>query len=183
MSAGAHPFAAVLLAHDTQTDIVYVCHALRMHRALPPIHVAAIKAHPCWDAPFARPHDSNRGADLATGDTFASIYRKLGLNVRPTHATFRDGSIALEAGITEMEQRFATGRLKVAAHLTEWFDEYIGYHRVDGLVHKVDDDLLSATRIGLMDLRYAKPLGPHGLFRTPPGASVVDNDFDVFTGQ
>jgi phage terminase large subunit-like protein len=184
MSAGAHPFAAVLLAHDPTTDIVFVVHAVRMHRALPALHVQAIKAHPCWDAPFARPHDSNRGADLATGDTFAAIYRKLGLNVRASHATFRDGGIALEAGITEMEQRFATGRLKVAAHLTEWFDEYIGYHRVDGLIHKVDDDLLSATRVGLMDLRYAKPLGPHGLFRPPPGARIpINNDFDLFTGQ
>ena len=184
MSAGAHPFAAVLLAHDPMGDTVFVVHAVRMHRALPALHVQTIKAHPCWDAPFARPHDSNRGADLATGDTFAAIYRKLGLNVRPTHATFKDGSIALEAGITEMEQRFATGRLKVAAHLTEWFDEYVGYHRVDGLIHKVDDDLLSATRVGIMDLRYAKPLGPHGLFRRPPEAKNAGSaDWDIFTGQ
>ena len=182
MSAGAHPFAAVLLAHDTMADIVYVVHAVRMHRALPALHVQTIKAHPCWDAPFARPHDSS-GADFATGDTFASIYRKLGLNVRTTHATFRDGGYALEAGITEMEQRFATGRLKVAAHLTEWLDEYVGYHRVDGLIHKVDDDLLSATRVGLMDLRYAKPLGPHGMFRRPPEAMTVEENWDVFTGQ
>jgi phage terminase large subunit-like protein len=181
MSAGSHPFAAVLLAHDPVADIVYVVHAVRMHRALPALHVQAIKNHACWDAPFARPHDSNRGADLATGDTYASIYKKLGLNVRPTHATFRDGGIALEAGIAEMEQRFATGRLKVAAHLTEWLDEYVGYHRVDGLIHKVDDDLLSATRVGLMDLRYAKPLGPAG-FR-PVRPAVIDNDFDLFTGQ
>jgi phage terminase large subunit-like protein len=183
MSAGSHPFACVLLAHDPTTDIVYVVHAIRMHRALPALHVQAIKGHPCWDAPFARPHDSNRGADLATGDTFAAIYRKLGLNVRPTHATFRDGSIALEAGIAEMEQRFATGRLKVAAHLTEVLDEYVGYHRRDGLIHKVDDDLLSAIRVGIMDLRFAKPLGPHGLFRRQPEARAVDNDFDLFTGQ
>jgi hypothetical protein len=183
MSAGAHPFAAVLLAHDPMADIVYVVHAVRMHRALPALHVQAIRVHPCWDAPFARPHDSNRGADLATGDTFAAVYRKLGLNVRPTHTTFKDGSIALEAGIAETEQRFATGRLKVASHLNEWFDEYIGYHRVDGLIHKVDDDLLSATRVGLMDLRFAKPLGPHGLFRRQPEARAVDNDFDLFTGH
>src|SRR5262249_2026759 len=32
MSAGAHPFAAVLLAHDTMADVVYVMHAVRMHR-------------------------------------------------------------------------------------------------------------------------------------------------------
>jgi len=186
MSASAHPFAAVLLAHDPMSHTVFVVHAVRMHRALPALHVQTIRAHPCWDAPFAYPHDGNRAADLATSTSFAGMYRKLGLNMRPTHATFRDGSIALEAGITEMEQRFATGRLKVAAHLTEWFDEYIGYHRVDGLVHKVDDDLLSATRVGIMDLRFAKPLGPNGLFRRQPEATIAEGtDFDVFniTGE
>jgi hypothetical protein len=38
-------------------------------------------------------------ADLATGATFRDVYRRLGLNMRPSHATFKDGSIALEAGI------------------------------------------------------------------------------------
>jgi len=33
-----------------------------------------------------------------------------------------------------------------AAHLFEWFDEYGGYHRKDGKVVKIDDDLMSATR-------------------------------------
>jgi hypothetical protein len=31
------------------------------------------------------------------------------------------------------------------------------YHRKDGLVVKVGDDLLSVTRIGVMDIRNAKP--------------------------
>ena len=185
MSASAHPFAAVLLCHDIQADIVYVVHAVRMHRALPALHVQAIKQHAAWDAPFAFPHDGNRGADLATGATFRDVYRKLGLNMRPQHATFKDGSIALEAGIAEMESRFATGRLKIASHLGEVLDEYINYHRVNGLIHKVDDDLLSAIRVGLMDLRYAKPLmGPAGAFARGGGSQIADGtDFDVFSGQ
>jgi hypothetical protein len=121
------------------------------------------------------------GADLRTGETFKDMYRKLGLNVRPTHATFKDGSIALEAGIAEMESRFATGRLKIASHLTDVMDEYIGYHRINGLIHKVDDDLLSAIRCGLMDLRYARPLGPTGSFaRSQAPRMARDIDFDVF---
>jgi phage terminase large subunit-like protein len=190
MSASAHPFAAVLLCHDTMSDIVYVVHAVRLYRALPAMHVQNIKGHMCWDAPFAWPHDGNRGADLATGETFRGMYRRLGLNMRPNNASFPDGGYALEAGISEMEQRFASGRLLIASHLTEIFDEYVGYHRINNLIHKVDDDLLSAVRIGLMDLRYAKPLGPAGF--GPAGsfdhrgseqriASGVD--FDVFTGK
>jgi hypothetical protein len=35
----------------------------------------------------------------------------------------------------------------IAHHLHEVIDEYRGYNRVNGLVHKVDDDLLSAIRV------------------------------------
>ena len=182
MSASAHPFAAALLCHDTTSDTVYVVHAVRMHRALPALHVQTIKQHVCWDAVVAYPHDGNRGADLATGATFRDVYRKLGLNMRPQHATFKDGSIALEAGIAEMEARFATGRLKIASHLTEVLDEYIGYHRINNLIHKVDDDLLSAVRVGLMDLRFAKPLGPAGTgFRRTETRIAKGLDFDLFS--
>jgi hypothetical protein len=185
MSAGAHPFAAVLLCHDVMADIVYVMHAVRLFRALPALHVQNIKGHLCWDAPVAWPHDGNRGADLNTGETFRAMYKRLGLNMRPEHASFQDGGYALEAGISEMEQRFASGRLKIASHLTEVFDEYIGYHRINGLIHKIDDDLLSAIRVGLMDLRFAKPLGPPGqaggFFHRSGEVQIAEGvNFDVF---
>jgi phage terminase large subunit-like protein len=189
MSASAHPFAAVLLCHDPMTDIVYVVHAVRLHRALPALHVEAIRKHPCWDAPFAWPHDGNRGADMATGESFRALYKRLGLNMRPVHASFpgKEG-YGLEAGITVMEQRFARGGLLIALHLTEVHDEYLSYHRVNGLIHKIDDDLLSAIRVGIMDLRYATTLGeagflPGGSFDRKPVQKVAKGlDFDVFTG-
>jgi len=64
-------------------------------------------------------------------------------------------------------------------------DEYIGYHRINGLINKIDDDLLSAIRVGLMDLRYAKPLGSGGPFdRGNEQQQIARNvDFDVFSGQ
>jgi hypothetical protein len=86
-----------------------------------------------------------------------------------------------------MENRLATDRLKIASHLTEVFDEYVGYHRINGLIHKVDDDLLSAIRIGLMDLRYAKALGPAGMGggfqRNEPRIAKGVDDWDIFTGR
>jgi phage terminase large subunit-like protein len=119
-------------------------------------HVARIKENPMWRAPVAWPHDGGVGAGVQTNDTIATIYKKLGLNMRPTHATFADGGYNFEAGLTVMEERFAAKKLLVAGHFFDWFDEYGGYHRKDGKVVKVDDDLLSATRVGCMDLRFAK---------------------------
>jgi hypothetical protein len=80
-----------------------------------------------------------------------------------------------------MENRFALGKLKIAAHLTEALDEYQGYHRVDGLVHKVDDDIMSAIRILCMDIRFARPVEQFadGPARRAP-AIARDVDFDLF---
>jgi hypothetical protein len=43
----------------------------------------------------------------------------------------------------EMPMRMRDGRLKVTPHLADWFDEYRGYHRKDGLIVKINDDLMS----------------------------------------
>jgi hypothetical protein len=138
-----------------------------------------------WDAPVAWPHDGGRSAGIITGATVSAVYKKLGLKMRPTHATFPDGGYNFEAGITVLEERLASGKLRVAAHLVEWFDEYSGYHRVNGLVNKVDDDLLSATRVGCMDLRYAKMQEQFPQYRRASSTETIADgvDFDVFTGQ
>jgi hypothetical protein len=84
-------------------------------------------------------------------------------------------------------ERSATEPLPQSArHLSEVLDEYTNYHRIDGLIHKVDDDLLSAIRVGLMDLRYAKPLGGPGSFqreRSREPTIARGTDFDLFTGK
>jgi hypothetical protein len=176
-----HPFAAVLGCRDPDGDVIYVVHAIRMH-GLAPMHVAAMKAHPMWAAPVAWPHDGGRGASLVSGETVKDLYKKLSLHMRPSHATFTDGGYNFEAGISAMEDRVGTARLNVAAHLAEWHDEYQGYHRVNGLVNKVDDDLLSATRQLVMDIRFAKKAaefqGFGGGGGPPPVADGVD--FDLF---
>ena len=59
-----------------------------------------------------------------------------------------------------MENRFARKGLLIASHLTEVLDEYVNYHRINGVINKIDDDLLSAIRVGLMDLGYAQGLRP-----------------------
>ncbi len=122
-----------------------------------------------------------------TGETIAATYKKLGLNMRPTHATFPVGGYGFEDGVTEMETRFTTNRLKIAAHLSEAFDEYQGYHRINGLVNKIDDDIMSAIRVACMDIRYAKSFGEFAGFSArrsqPSGTIAAGADFDVFTGE
>ena len=77
-----------------------------------------------------------------------------------------------------------TGRLKVAAHLSEWFEEYRFYHRKDGQIVKIKDDIMSASRVGVMMKRCARavPLGSYAAPRMP-GTIAAGVDFDVFGGH
>jgi len=149
-----HPFAAVLLAHDREADIVHVVHAIRMANTRVLDHCRAMKSFG-W-IKVAWPHDGNQ-RDATDLTALATQYKREGLRMLPSHATFVEGGYSTEAGIAEMNGRFNTGRLKVAKHLSDWFGEYRNYHRSekDGLIVKTDDDLMSATRVGIMDLRRA----------------------------
>ena len=179
---GGHPFAAVLLTWDRDNDVVYIMDAFRMF-GMAANHVARIKESPMRLAPAAWPHDGGVGAGVQTNDTIAQIYKKLGVNMLSSHATFDGGGYNTEAGVTLVEERLAGKKLLVASHLFEWFDEYAGYHRDAGKIVKIDDDLMSATRVGIMDLRNAKTT-ERFLRRTasdsPPMAQGID--FDPFTG-
>jgi phage terminase large subunit-like protein len=168
-----HPTAAVRLCWDRDADCVYVTHIHRLREATPVIHAATLKPWGDW-LPWAWPHDGLQH-DKGSGDQLAKLYRDQGMKMLPDRATFPDGSNGLEAGVIEMLERMQTGRLKVFSTLTEWFEEFRMYHRKNGLIVKERDDLLSATRYGIMMLRHAKakpkkvvrpvgqgPTGPHG---------------------
>jgi phage terminase large subunit-like protein len=155
-----HPTAGVKLAWDRDTDTVYVTNIHRQNATILQ-HAATLKT---WgdNMPWAWPHDA-LSQDRSSGETFAELYRRQGMNMLFEKATFQDGGYGLEAGVAMMLNRMETGGLKVFDHLGEWFEEYRIYHRKDGLIVKVQDDLLSATRYGLMMLRYASlPKGKGG---------------------
>lgn len=181
----AHPFGAVLFAWDKDADIIHILHTVRVSNQGPLQHAAAMKAI-AGAVPVAWPHDGN---SREKGDNdmtpLKDKYKKHGLIMLPTHACFPDGSISTEAGIQEMDERFQTGRLRVASHLGDWTTEFANYHRKDGLIVKENDDLMSATRIGLMARRYARAvaLGPQGPARRRQQTMADGVDFDPFSGQ
>ena len=159
----AHPFAAVWMAWDRDTDTVHIYDAYRKKEGSPAVHSAVLRAKGNW-IPVFWPHDGETRDTRGSGITHAQQYRDMGNNMyreRATHAPAKgqkegDGGISLEAGLTLMFDRMQTSRLKVAKHLLAWFEELHMYHRKDGLVVKEADDLMSATRVGLMMLRKFK---------------------------
>ena len=168
-----HPFAAVDLAHDRDSDIVYVTKAYRVKQKTPVIHSAALKPWGDW-LPWSWPRDGKRQTLEGAGIALAKQYGVQGLKMLPKHAQFADGSVSVEAGLTDMLDRMQTGRLKVFAHLEDWFAEFRGYHRKDGVVVKDREDLMCATRYGIVMLRYARtkprPSRPRERAGAGPGA-------------
>ena len=67
----------------------------------------------------------------------------------------RTSRTSVEAGLMLMYEMMKSGRFKVFSHLNDWFAEFRMYHRKDGKIVKERDDLMSATRYGVMMRRYA----------------------------
>lgn len=158
-----HPTAAVHLVHDPSTDCLHVTKCYRQSEATPLFHSAAIKPWGAEWVPVAWPHDGYQH-DKGSGKEIAQQYRDLGIAMLSEHAQFGDDrGNGVEAGINDMLQRMQTGRFKVDTNCAEWFDEYRMYHRkINSTTKRTEivkerDDLLCATRYGLMMLRYASP--------------------------
>jgi phage terminase large subunit-like protein len=149
-----HPFAACRLAWDRDNDCIYVIGEYRQREASPIIHAASIKPWGEW-LPVAWPHDGLQH-DKGSGEQLAAQYRAQGLHLTPERATFDDGTNGVEAGVSDMLQRMQTGRWKVFNTCNAWLEEFRLYHRDDGKIVKERDDLLSASRYGLMMKRFAK---------------------------
>lgn len=186
-----HPFAAVLLAWDIQDEhpdyrgpvgTIYVLASVRMKGAIPLQHATAIKRIAA-NVPIAWPHDGHQ-RDRGSGEALAKLYKAEGLNMMMSHATHPTGGFSTEAGYLDMDGYMQARRWKVFDNQPEWFQEYGQLHREKGVIVKVHDDLMSATRIAHMMRRAARavPLGGRaGSSAGKPRIRQVDGvDFDYF---
>lgn len=156
-----HPTACVWLAWDTESNTFYVYDVYRASTKNIVIHAASIKARGV--IPVAWPHDGARH-DSGSGDGLANQYREQGVKMLPQHATNPpgpgekegQGGIAVEPGIQALLTAMETGRFKVFKHLSDWFQEFRMYHRKDGEIVKLNDDLMAATRYAFQMRRFAR---------------------------
>lgn len=165
-----HPSANVWLAWDRDKDIIYVYDCIRVREQTPKQQAPAIIAKGQW-IPVAWPHDGLQH-EKGSGEQLAEQYRSAGVNMLWERAQYPEtGSdseekvsrSSVEAGIMDMLTRMQDGRMKVFSNLNDWFQEFRIYHRKDGKIIKLRDDLMSGTRYGTMMLRFAAtPPDPKG---------------------
>jgi hypothetical protein len=149
-----HPFAVVQMAWDRDRDCLYVTKDFRQSQTTPVMAKVALDSWDKW-LPWAWPHDGLQH-EKGSGEELAEQYRKAGFDMMPERATFLDGGSFVEPGISDMLARMQTGRWKVFSTCAYWLEEFRIYHRKDGLIVKLRDDTISASRYALMMRRYAR---------------------------
>ena len=152
-----HPFAAVELVWDRDTDTVYVS---RTHR---------LKEAPRRCEPGAR-NCAGLGPVMATGKPWkvpALRWRSSTATSASAHYVEGNGqkSVSVEAGLMDLLQRMESGRFKVFREHNDWWEEFRLYQRKDGKVVKEGDDLMAATRYAVMSLRHASTVASYRNFR------------------
>jgi hypothetical protein len=154
-----HPTAVVWCAIDNETETFYVYDCYRASKASPAVHAEIIKMRPHF-IPIAYPHDGNR-RDSMGNPGLADQYRGHGCNFKLEHFTNppalgqNKGSNSIEEGLMAMIQSMEAGKFKVFSTLPDWFEEFRMYHRKDGKVVPLRDDIMSATRYAFQSQRYA----------------------------
>ena len=148
-----HPQAAAQIAWDRDEDVIHVIRGRRGSKLKPSDQYQGVKS---WakDIPTAWPHDGLQH-DKGSGQALRAQYAAAGFNMLKDHATHEAGGNGVEAGITEMYDRFETGRLLIDETITDFFEEFRLYHRKDGKIVKLQDDLICAIRYAIMMKRFA----------------------------
>jgi phage terminase large subunit-like protein len=160
-----HPFAACKTVYDADNDTAYLTAEYYVSRQTPAVHVDAVKSWGEW-LPWVWPADGLQ-TEKGSGTALQLQYRTRGLYMMPHHFTNPpnlvegqqegQGGIGVEPGLIEMLTRMQSGRYKVFKTCQKFLQERRSYHRDQhGKVVKINDDVISAARYGLMSLRHAR---------------------------
>ena len=166
MDVGWNNTAVVFGAYDADNDIAYIYDAYKRGQAEPEVHASAIRKR--YPANFVLPgcvDPASAGSSQTDGQKIIQLYRKEGLKL-----IFAEN--AVEAGVAEVYGRLSTGRLKIARHLSDVYDEYRLYRRDSerGKIVKENDHLMDALRYYVMTgIKIAKPLTDTGKVRNAGG--------------
>lgn len=150
----AHPGAGAGLALDRDTGTVYLYDCYRKSNETPVYHAQWFKKLGAW-IPVAWPKDGLQ-RDKGSGTALKDQYRSHGAQLMSDWAAYRDErGVSIEAGVIELLEYMRTGRFKAFRHLALFFEEKRLYHRKDGKINPINDDILSAVRYAFVMRRKA----------------------------
>ncbi len=161
-----HPAAGAWLAHDRDTDIVYLYDCYQKADQVPVYHAAVFRQRdPTNYIPIAWPHDGLQRDKGGKGQMIWKQYKGHGARMMKESARIlkdKGGAQGSEATATLIYERMILGTFKVFSHLEPFFEQFRFYHRKDGTIVAIKDDILKATMYAMMELRHARVwMPPH----------------------
>lgn len=171
-----HPSATVRIAFDADQDIIYVTQAHKASDMDYVRHASVIKKMGGDDIPVSWPHDGHKRQNVGTGliET-RKQYVSEGVQMLSRSARYKNetgGAQDTEPVIEEIYTRMISGRFKVFSTCQQWLEEFRNYHRKDGKINRVRDDIMSATNYAVMMKRYAQPKYVKNVNHAPTSAII-----------
>lgn len=147
-----HPTAVLWIARDPSSDICYVFGEWRRSEAELPVVKSVLEQRGQKYPIFADPSGQNRRQESG-GKSLFDLYAEIGVYLYPADSD-------LEAGVLELKEALAQGRLKIFRSCTMLIAEMAIYHRKEnGRITEEMDDLVDGLRYGYRN-RYAfRPVG------------------------
>lgn len=150
-----HPAAVADIAWDRDQDVIYITRTVKRRGMESEEHAELINEVDPW-VPVSWPHDgTNR--EKGSGERLKDVYVRNGVRMLGKSARYKNetgGSQKVEPIILEIQERCRNGGLKAFSTCTDFFDEYRNFHRKDGKLSKVRDDVLKAAMYAIMMKRY-----------------------------
>ena len=154
-----HPAAAVRMAWERDGDKLYLVEGYRIANKTADYHGLRLKKMSQDWIPIAWPHDGmnrDKGGGAILKDQYFREGATTMLSMSARYENDKGGPQPQEPVITEILERMNTGRFFVFSTLTEWFEEFRSYHRKDGKLIAVRDDMLKASFYAVMMRRFAQ---------------------------
>lgn len=145
MDFGWHNTAVAFMAHDRESDVVYLYGEYLAGHLTPLLHAPHLIKRGC-DWMKGAYDGAGRAAQQADGANLVDLYQKCGIkNWIPADKT------CVEEGLMQVLQRMETGRFKIFSNLTKTMTELRMYCRDDNAkVKKGNDHLMDAIRYGIV---------------------------------
>lgn len=155
-----HPTAIAWLGYDPEIDRIYLLRTYSQRGDVAAVHAAAANSYLDF-APCVFPPDIDT-REKGSGKTLRAYYRDAGLR-NTLDFTNADGTRYVEPGIQILNDRMRTDRFKAfGPDCVHFFRELLLYHRDDGKIVPIDDDVISAVRYGAMMItQHGVPWGGH----------------------
>lgn len=182
VSDQSSPAAFVILSRDMNDGIVRVVDCWRVHKESIATQIQTIREHRIGARiRWHWPRDGASGSGDEDGTGIKERFRKGGIYMYGQHARTVTGDIRRETGIGMVRELILDQHFFVARHLTDWQQEYMNYRYDKGKVVQHFSDLLDATRVAVVDMRYARTLREYddmrygaNDFRVPRKVQIAD---------